>query len=81
MTVGSGGGADHNRPFVMASIDVWHEYHARRRAVLVDWPALRDVDDWAINARMRRAAVADIRAWVHARVHTYKMTGPYLIPC
>lgn len=65
----------------MASLDVWHEYHARRRAALVDWPALRDADDWEINARMRNAAVAEIRAWVSARVRTYKMTGPYLIPC
>lgn len=65
----------------MASLDVWHEYHARRRAILVDWPALRDTDDWEINARMRRASVDEIRKWVHARVSIYKMTGPYLIPC
>lgn len=74
-------GVTPNRPFVMASLDVWHEYHARRRAVFVDWPALRDIDDWEINSRMRNAALADIRSWVVARVRTYKMTGAYLIPC
>ena len=74
-------GVSPNRPFVMASEDVWHEYHARRRAVFTDWPALRDADDWVINERMRRAGIADLREWVLARIHTYKMTGPYLIPC